>query len=234
MTGERSSAKAAWLGAWWGLGHTLTLLAAGTALVVLRAEMPAMATMACELGVVLLLVGFGTRAIYQAACGAIPVRTHSHAKSATSSLFHVDRLTVARPLLVALYTGWREAARSPRSWWPRCRRRRRGSGIWRCLVSDPPWGWWRCRACWVGRSREWALIGPSCARSHWPLAVSRPCSVCSGAIHCSVGCSRGVPEIRRGRRPPWPCPRLFQPGLDGMRAAPRSCVASGPEREKFQ
>ena len=41
MTGERSSAKAAWLGAWWGLGHTLTLLAAGTALVVLRADMPA-------------------------------------------------------------------------------------------------------------------------------------------------------------------------------------------------
>ena len=30
MTGERSSAKAAWLGACWGLGHTLTLLAAGT------------------------------------------------------------------------------------------------------------------------------------------------------------------------------------------------------------
>ena len=41
MTGERTSAKAAWLGACWGLGHTLTLLAAGTALVVLRADMPA-------------------------------------------------------------------------------------------------------------------------------------------------------------------------------------------------
>ena len=72
MTGERSSAKAAWLGAWWGLGHTLTLLAAGIALVVLRAEMPAPATMAFELGVVLLLVGFGARAIYQAACGVTP------------------------------------------------------------------------------------------------------------------------------------------------------------------
>ena len=80
MTGERSSAKAAWLGAWWGLGHTLTLLAAGIALVVLRAEMPPPATKAFELGVVLLLVGFGVRAIYQAACGAphverIPTRT---------------------------------------------------------------------------------------------------------------------------------------------------------------
>ncbi len=39
MTGERSSAQAAWLGAYWGLGHTLTLLMAGAVLVVLRAEM---------------------------------------------------------------------------------------------------------------------------------------------------------------------------------------------------
>ena len=68
MTGERTSAKAAWLGACWGLGHTLTLLVAGTALVVFRAEMPVPATMAFELGVVMLLVGFGGRAIYQAAC----------------------------------------------------------------------------------------------------------------------------------------------------------------------
>jgi nitrile hydratase accessory protein len=30
MTGERSSAKAAWLGACWGLGHTLTLVTTGT------------------------------------------------------------------------------------------------------------------------------------------------------------------------------------------------------------
>ena len=105
MTGERSSAKAAWLGAWWGLGHTLTLLAAGTALVVLRAEMPAPATEAFELGVVLLLVGFGARAIYQAACGAIPRRTHSHAKPATSRLVDIDRWTLARPLLVGAVHG---------------------------------------------------------------------------------------------------------------------------------
>ena len=80
MTGERSSAKAAWLGAWWGLGHTLTLLAAGTALVVLRADMPPPVTMAFEACVVLLLVGFGARAIYQAAaghCHVEPTRTRA-------------------------------------------------------------------------------------------------------------------------------------------------------------
>ena len=105
MTGERTSAKAAWLGACWGLGHTLTLLAAGTVLVMLRAEMPPLATMAFELGVVLMLVGFGARAIYQAACGVIPRRTHSHAKPPTSRFLDVDRWMLARPLLVGAVHG---------------------------------------------------------------------------------------------------------------------------------
>jgi nitrile hydratase accessory protein len=105
MTGERSSAKAAWLGAWWGLGHTLTLLAAGTALVVFRADMPVPATMAFELGVVLLLIGFGARAIYQAARGVMPRRTHSHSRPAASRFVDVDRWTLARPLLVGAVHG---------------------------------------------------------------------------------------------------------------------------------
>ena len=105
MTGERTSAKAAWLGACWGLGHTLTLLAAGAALVVFRADMPVQATMAFELGVVLMLVGFGARAIYMAACGAMPRRTHTHPKSPTSRFVGVDRWTLARPLLVGAVHG---------------------------------------------------------------------------------------------------------------------------------
>ncbi len=105
MTGERTSAKAAWLGALWGLGHTLTLLAAGIALVVLRTEMPAPATMAFELGVVLQLVGFGARAIYLAACNVLPRRTHTHATPAASRFVDVDRWTLARPLLVGAVHG---------------------------------------------------------------------------------------------------------------------------------
>ena len=105
MTGERTSAKAAWLGACWGLGHTLTLLAAGTALVVLRAEMPALATMVFELGVVLLLIGFGARAMYRAACDVLPRRTHSHAAPTASRFVDIDRWTLARPLLVGAVHG---------------------------------------------------------------------------------------------------------------------------------
>jgi nitrile hydratase accessory protein len=101
MTGERSSAKAAWLGAWWGLGHTLTLLTAGALLMVLGAEMPATAAHVFEGGVVLLLVGFGVRAIYQGARRVPAGPTHSHRKPRA----FVDRWTVARPLLVGAVHG---------------------------------------------------------------------------------------------------------------------------------
>jgi hypothetical protein len=70
MTVERTSAKAAWLGACWGLGHTLTLLAAGTALAGLRAEMPALATMVFERGVVLMLISTTPTCWSGTACGA--------------------------------------------------------------------------------------------------------------------------------------------------------------------
>jgi high-affinity nickel-transport protein len=55
--------------------------------------------------VVLLLIGFGARAIYQAACGVLPRRTHTHGKPATSRPIDIDRWTLARPLLVGAVHG---------------------------------------------------------------------------------------------------------------------------------
>jgi high-affinity nickel permease len=63
ITSERSTARAAWLGACWGLGHTTTLVAAGVVLIVLRAEMPASASDAFELTVAVMLVALGLRAV---------------------------------------------------------------------------------------------------------------------------------------------------------------------------
>ena len=106
MTGERSSAKAAWLGACWGLGHTLTLLTAGTLLVVLRVEMPVFASDVFEFGVILMLVGFGVRAIYQGAYGGPAGPTHSHANRGTSEPVPIRRRTLARrPLVVGAVHG---------------------------------------------------------------------------------------------------------------------------------
>ena len=106
MTGERSSAKAAWLGAWWGVGHTLTLLAAGTLLVVFHSDMPAAASDIFELCVVLLLVGFGIRAMYLGASGRAAQRTHSHLNPRTSASTSDRRWTIARrPLIVGAVHG---------------------------------------------------------------------------------------------------------------------------------
>ena len=105
MTGERSSAKAAWLGACWGLGHTLTLLATGALLVLFRAEMPAIAAQVFELCVVVLLVGFGVRAIYQGARRMSARPTHTHRRPGAFSPFQMDGWTVARPLLVGAVHG---------------------------------------------------------------------------------------------------------------------------------
>jgi nitrile hydratase accessory protein len=105
MTGERSSAKAACLGACWGLGHTLTLLTTGALLVMFRAEMPTIAARVFEFCVVMLLVGFGVRAIYQGASRVSAGPTHSHGRRRAFSPFDMDRRTLARPLLVGAVHG---------------------------------------------------------------------------------------------------------------------------------
>jgi high-affinity nickel-transport protein len=81
------------------------LLTAGAVLVLLRAEMPAIVTEAFELGVVLLLVGFGARAMYHGACGRSTGRTHSHAKPGTAGPVHIRQRVLARPFLVGAVHG---------------------------------------------------------------------------------------------------------------------------------
>ena len=105
MTGERSSAKAAWLGAWWGLGHTFTLFTAGALLILLQADMPAIVAQVLDACVALLLVGFGVRAIRQGVSRVPRGPTHSHKKPRTPAPFQVDRWTLARPLLVGAVHG---------------------------------------------------------------------------------------------------------------------------------
>ena len=77
---DRSSARAAMLGASWGLGHTLSLVIVGAVLIVLRADMPAGVADLFELFVAIMLVGLGVRAIVLAVRqGPIgPAHTHHH------------------------------------------------------------------------------------------------------------------------------------------------------------
>jgi high-affinity nickel-transport protein len=113
VTGERSSIRAAMLGATWGLGHTLSLVAVGAVLVVLRAEMPARVADLFELSVAIMLVGLGIRAIVIAVRqGPVgPAHTHHHGPlvhnhAGVTPHVHLGRWTLARrPLLVGAVHG---------------------------------------------------------------------------------------------------------------------------------
>lgn len=58
--------RAAWLGAVWGLGHTITLVAIGSALLMVDGALPPRADAAFELAVGAMLIGLGGRALIRA------------------------------------------------------------------------------------------------------------------------------------------------------------------------
>jgi len=113
VTGERSSSKAAFLGACWGLGHTVSLIAVGTALVVLRTQMPVRVSEAFEFLVALMLVGLGLRAIRlasrQGPAGPVHVHHHGtrvHVHQGAPAHIHIGAWTLARrPLVVGAIHG---------------------------------------------------------------------------------------------------------------------------------
>jgi High-affinity nickel-transport protein len=113
VSGERSGYKAALLGAWWGLGHTLALVVAGAVLVVLRAEMPPRLADIFELLVAMMLIALGMRAMHQAVRQgtAGPVHAHHHgtlvhAHETGAAHVHIGGWTLARrPLIVGAVHG---------------------------------------------------------------------------------------------------------------------------------
>jgi hypothetical protein len=113
VTGERNSYQAAFLGICWGLGHTFALVAIGTVLVILRAELPVRVADAFELCVALMLVGLGLRAIYLAArqgpAGPSHLHHHGHTvhvHQGAPAHIHLGTWTLARrPLLVGAVHG---------------------------------------------------------------------------------------------------------------------------------
>ena len=113
VTSERNGYRAAFLGICWGLGHTAALIAAGTVLVILRAEMPVRIADAFEFCVALMLVGLGLRAIYLAArqgpAGPAHVHHHGytvHVHEGAPAHIHIGTWTLARrPLLVGAIHG---------------------------------------------------------------------------------------------------------------------------------
>ena len=111
---EQKSARAGlWLGASWGIGHTLALLIIGGSLAVLETQMPVRLADGFEAVVAVMIVALGLRALVRAArLGSEgPTRTHhhgglAHAHPAGEAHVHVRKLALARwPLLVGAIHG---------------------------------------------------------------------------------------------------------------------------------
>jgi hypothetical protein len=110
---ESSGVRAALLGAYWGLGHTLSLVAVGAVVVLLRLQMPASMTDVFELMVGVMLVGLGLRSIMQAARqgsdGPIALHRHGwivHSHPGVPAHVHIGSWTLARrPLVIGALHG---------------------------------------------------------------------------------------------------------------------------------
>jgi hypothetical protein len=103
--GLRSGAM---LGALWGLGHTISLVAIGVTLTLIGATLPERASVVFELGVAAMLLVLGVRAIVIAVrVGAAHDHGHGHGhRHPPTDHVHVGPRTLAwRPLLVGLVHG---------------------------------------------------------------------------------------------------------------------------------
>jgi hypothetical protein len=63
VAGGPSARRAATVGAWWGVGHSLSVLLVGGALVLFKLPMPVRVALALEFGVALMLVWLGIRSL---------------------------------------------------------------------------------------------------------------------------------------------------------------------------
>jgi high-affinity nickel-transport protein len=110
---ERNGFRAALLGAWWGIGHTLALLAVGASLVLVRAELPPSVSNLFELAVAAMLIALGVRSILLAAQqgpgGPRHLHRHGmivHSHAAVPAHVHIGSWTFARrPLLIGAIHG---------------------------------------------------------------------------------------------------------------------------------
>ncbi len=71
---QKSVARASWVGALWGLGHTTSLLVAGLALVLLKRRVTAPVSEWLELAVAALLIVLGANVLWKSS----PVKLHRH------------------------------------------------------------------------------------------------------------------------------------------------------------
>lgn len=113
VSSERGVGAALRLGASWGIGHTLALMAIGSLLIAARQAMPPAVGTILELAVATMIFGMGVRALVHAwrlnRDGDVAVHAHGairHAHATSGAHVHIGGLALAtRPLVVGLVHG---------------------------------------------------------------------------------------------------------------------------------
>jgi hypothetical protein len=101
---DRRAVRGAWLGAWWGLGHSISLLVVGSALALFHASMPPRLASIFELAVSAMLIALGVRSISRSF--AQERDGQSHDRRLCRDHVHVGRWTFAtRSLAIGLVHG---------------------------------------------------------------------------------------------------------------------------------
>ncbi len=94
VSGQQSILRSCWIGAFWGLGHTLSLALAGLIVIALNVAIPVWVAERLEFLVAVMLVGLGVRVLIKSWRGTLAGHAHEHSH---------DRLS--RPLLVGMVHG---------------------------------------------------------------------------------------------------------------------------------
>jgi len=112
---ERSPWRSLWIGLFWGLGHTLTLLVIGLLVLGIDIRIPPLVELSFECAVGVVLIGLGLTTLYDcwrrqihvhphAHGSAAHVHFHAHAESETHSHAHPLQLGT-KPFLVGMMHG---------------------------------------------------------------------------------------------------------------------------------
>jgi ABC-type nickel/cobalt efflux system permease component RcnA len=76
---ERSAWRSLWIGVFWGIGHTLTLLVVGLVVLGLKQQVPPLVGLSLECLVGLVLIGLGVTTLYDCWRKRVHVHGHVHA-----------------------------------------------------------------------------------------------------------------------------------------------------------
>jgi ABC-type nickel/cobalt efflux system permease component RcnA len=102
VTERRSLLSASFVGAFWGLGHTLALLIAGVGVLLLRVQLTDRMAHVFELGVGVMLIFLGADVLRTLTRRGA---SHTHEHTAVAPHSHADGWRVSRPLLVGMVHG---------------------------------------------------------------------------------------------------------------------------------